>query len=116
MANTSVFFPIWIGDDNTLEVTVVDDAGAIVDISSAQEITWKMAQDEWSSVDISKSLSGGWISMPGGGSDAIFHVVLSGIDTSSLDQGTYYQESTVKLSDQTTHVAVGTVWLRPRLI
>ena len=113
MANTSVFFTIFEGDDQNLNVTVLDDAGAVVDITSASALDWKMAVNELTSPVISKTLGAG-ITVTNGPA-GIFQVALAGTDTDGLAGGTYYQASRVTLSANLTHVAIGTVWLRRKV-
>ena len=113
MANTSVFFTVFEGDDQSFNVTVVDDDGAVVDISSATAIDWKMSVDEFTSPVIVKTLGAG-ITITNGPA-GIFQVTLSGTDTDGLDVGYYYQASRVTLSSNLSHVAIGTVWIRPKV-
>ncbi len=111
MTNTTVYFRLFIGDDQNLNVTVLDDDGNIVDITSASAIDWTMSADEFASAVISKSLGSG-ITITDG-PNGVFRVTLDTTDTESLDSGTYYQKSRVTLGGNRTHVAIGTVWLRP---
>ena len=113
MANTTVFFTVFEGDDQNLNVTVLDDAGAVVDISSASAIDWKMSSDEFTSPSISKTLGSG-ITITNGPA-GIFQVALTGTDTDGLSPGYYYQASRITLSSSLSHVAIGTVWLRPKV-
>tara|TARA_R110002126_G_scaffold14054_6_gene59790 strand:+ start:182 stop:529 length:348 start_codon:yes stop_codon:yes gene_type:complete len=113
MANTSVFFTVFEGDDQNLNVTVLDDAGAVVDISSASAIDWKMSTDEMTSPVVSKTLGAG-ITVTDG-PNGVFQVALVGADTDGLDTRTYYQASRITLAANLSHVAIGTVWLRPKI-
>jgi len=113
MANTSVFFTVFEGDDQNLNVTVLDDSGNVVNISSASTIDWKMSTNESTSPSISKSLGGG-ITITDG-PNGVFQIALSGSDTDGLASGTYYQASRITLASNLSHVAVGTVWLRAKV-
>lgn len=113
MANTSVFFVVFEGDDQNLNVTVLDAAGNVVDISSATAIDWKMSVDEFTPPVISKSLGSG-ITITNGPA-GIFQVALVSADTNGLTPRTYYQASRITLSANLSHVALGTVWLRPKI-
>ncbi len=114
MGNTgTVFHQVFAGDDEQLDHTVRDSAGVVVDISTASEITWKMATDEvaaTASVTLLKSTGG--VTFVTNGVDGQFRVGLSGVLTNGLDPGTYYQEGKTTLASRQLHRSVGTVWLR----
>ena len=113
MANTSVFFVVFEGDNQNLNVTVLDAAGAVVDITGASAIDWKMSVDEFTAPTISKSLGSG-IAVTNGPA-GIFTVTLDPADTNGKTPGIYYQASRITLSANLSHVAIGTVWLRPKI-
>ena len=113
MANTNVFFRLFAGDDETINLTAIDDSGATINISSASAIVWKLAQDERSTATVTKSLGSG-VALVGGGSGGIFSVAIDAADSTGLD-GTYYHSATVTLSSDVTHVTIGTIWFRPAI-
>lgn len=113
MANTTVFFVVFEGDDQNLNVTVLDENGAVVNISTASAIDWKMSVDEFTSPVISKALAAG-ITITNGPA-GIFQVALVGADTDGLAPRYFYQASRITLSSNLSHVAIGIVWLRPKV-
>ena len=112
MANTNVFFNLFAGDDNTINITVTDDAGDVVDISTVTAITWKLCASERSTTTIISKTLGSGISLIGGRTGGIFQVAIDSADSTGLD-GTYYQASSITLGGDLTHVAIGTIWFRP---
>jgi hypothetical protein len=115
MATTNAFITTWVGDDYTFDVLVNDTAGVLVNISGATEITWVMATGESASASITKTKTGGGITLPGGGTDGVFRVALVPGDTSGLTAGVYYQEAFTNLSTGIKNVIIGTVWLRAKV-
>tara|TARA_R110002096_G_scaffold186882_7_gene366044 strand:+ start:73 stop:420 length:348 start_codon:yes stop_codon:yes gene_type:complete len=111
MANTNVFFSIFVGDDDNVNITVLDNAGAVVDISSATAIDWRMSADEFTAPVLTKTLGAG-ITVTDG-PNGVFQIAIASADTAALAYGTFYQSSRVTISSNLSHVATGTVWLRP---
>ncbi len=104
-------FVTFVGNDDTIDLTVVNSSGTAVDISTATEITWKLATSESADTAmISKSQSGGTITFITDGTNGQIR-----IDTSTSDwdtAGTFYQQCIVTMPNNTVTVAVGTVWVR----
>ena len=101
-------FEIHAGDDQAVMVTVKDEAGSVVDISGATEITWILKRSEGSSTDtLTKSKTGGGITItdgPGG----VFEITVTSSDTAAL-QGLYYHKAVVTLASGKTTVLTGVV-------
>ena len=111
MAYTTAFFTTFVSNDDTLDLTVVDANGVVVDISTATEITWKMATSETAAATmISKSKTGGTITFITDGTDGQIRV-----DTTTANwdtAGTFYQQCVVTMPNNTVNVSIGTVWVR----
>lgn len=94
MASEAQNFSMYSGDDEDIAVTVVDDAGAAVDLTGAT-ITWKLADSRGGTIEITKvndSTSGVTITNAAAGE---FTIHLSATDTDSL-AGVYYHEAQVE--------------------
>jgi len=87
------------GDDETIQVTVEDENRDAVDISGASSITYQITDSSGSS-QLSKTMSGGGISITDG-SDGVFKVTIASGDTSSLS-GNYSHEAELVDGDTST--------------
>lgn len=107
MTATSQDFTIYAGDAAVPIFTVKDDSGAVIDISTVDEIEWVAQRDPASSAVIRKTKTGGGITFVTDGTDGKFQVSLTAADTSALTA--YYLHQAV-ITDQTgnpTTVATG---------
>lgn len=111
----SVDLTYYQADTKPLDITVLDEDDAIVDISSATEIRWTLAASAGSASLISpvKSQTGGEITLPGTGTDGVFRVAMVAGDTSGLTPGNFYHEADIVLSSVEETTLVGTFTLRP---
>lgn len=110
MVNTTGFVVVFAGDATTIDITALDGNGDVVDISDATAIDWKLAQDEYTSPSVHKTLDDG-ITVTDG-ENGVYRVTLSAADTADLTPGTFYQASRITLDGNRNHVVIGTVWLR----
>jgi hypothetical protein len=92
-AKTGQDFTIYAGDDETLTFTVTDGTNPI-NLSAMSEITWRMAREPKDAPIVSKTKTGGAITLPGTGTDGKFRVAISAADTRSL-HGFYVHLATV---------------------
>lgn len=106
-------FSMFSGDDKTLQVTVTDEDGDPVDLTSAT-IKWQCTRSLGKASAISKTTTNG-ITITGA-STGQFEVTLTDTDTESL-AGTYQHEAQVTFSDGTiSTVLSGTMNIIPVVI
>ena len=114
MSLSTAFFEIRSGATRTLDITITDDAGAVVNISSYSAATFKIAADESTAALVSYTKDTG-ISIPGGGTDGVLRIAFTAVDSATLAGGHYYFECTVTLSTAVTYPVTGMIWVRPKL-
>ncbi len=94
MAHNDQDFHLHAGDESPLAFTVTDEAtGAAVDLSAVTEITWALAADAESAALVTKTKTGGDITV----TDAVngkFEVALDSADTDGLN-GRYWHEAVI---------------------
>jgi len=108
------------GDSRTLELTINDEDGAALDITTATEITWALSKKVSDSVIpkggalITKTLGSGvtLIDGPTGRAD----VAITPEDTADMKEDDYYHEVQLELGGDTSTVLFGTVTLLKDLI
>lgn len=108
-------FTMFAGDSKRLQVTVVDDTGAVVDISGFPDIRWQMSRAVSRPALLEKALGAGIeiISGPAGR----FDVMIDEPDTELLRQGSYYHEAEViNVDSLVATVLSGSVTILPTLI
>jgi len=114
MSSDNQNFEFIKGQDKSLTVAVVDDAGAAVNIAGAA-IAWVLATDLGGTTLVSKSVGSGITITNGPG--GIFTVSLAEADTDALDNGWYYHEAQVEdTSGNKTYVTTGWINLREHQI
>lgn len=103
------------GDDKTLEIVVLDEAGSQVDISEVTEIVWLLAASVSSETSIiQKTLSNADIVLIA--SPGRFDVTLDVLDTADLS-GLYYHEARVTFADgRSSTVVAGSVLVYPTVL
>lgn len=86
MTDTAQDFSIQSGDDRIIAFSVYSDAANTIplDISSVTQIEWYAMRDLQSSPVLSKTKTGGAISLVGGGTGGQFQVAIASADTTSL--------------------------------
>lgn len=85
---------VYAGDDESVEVTITDDAtGSALDVSAASEIAWKL-YDGWGTQVLSKTKTTGGIGFVTDGTDGKIKIAIAGADTSAL-AGWYFHAATV---------------------
>ena len=94
----TVDFEMHAGDDKTLEVTVLDQNGVAVDISSST-IRWRASRSKTKTADIIKKTGGAGISLSDP-TNGVFTVTLDAADTESLT-GIFYHEGQLTLPNGT---------------
>lgn len=109
----STDFSMYAGDDKLLTVTVTDEDGDAVDLTSAT-IKWQAAKSYGKSSAIEKDTTGG-ISITDA-SGGVFQVTLSDTDTEDLS-GNYVHEAEVTFADGSiATVLQGTMNIKPVVI
>ncbi len=107
-------FDMFAGDTKTLEVTVRDAAGAVVDISGATAIRWKLARTVNAAPKVEKAMGTGVTIVDGPAGR--FDVPILNADTETLS-GEFYHEAEVILSDGTIGTVLsGTATIKRTLI
>lgn len=106
-------FSIFAGDTKLLTVTVTDEAGEAVDITTAS-IKWQAARSVEDEAVIEKTSPSGGIEITDG-SGGEFVVTLDAADTGDLS-GLYYHEAEVTISSQPNTVVSGTFLVTKTLI
>ena len=106
MAATGQNFTIYQGDDNVpIQFTIVDDAGVVLDVSTAQ-FTWALAKKLRGVPLVTKTLADDVnLSDPTNG---VIQIVFRAADTENI-HGEYQHELVMVLDGETLTVAVGTV-------
>lgn len=95
-------FTMTEGDDLRLDIALVDDEGAAVDLTGAQEVRWVLAKTPRTTVLVEKLLSGGVAVADAAGGDIT--VTLARADTLGRE-GVFYQE--VKVTDLLGKIRTG---------
>ncbi len=113
-------FSMHSGDTKTLQVTIVDDAGAVVDISGATSITWAISKTiagsgEPKGLALTTKTVGSGITLTTDGTDGRCDVLIDGADTDAL-AGEYYHEMQLILTSTISTVLFGTVTISKDLI
>lgn len=101
------------GDTKPFDVTVVDDDGNLVDISLATEIRFCIAPSAGAAPDFTKTQTGGDITLPGGGTDAVFRVSMADNPTAPLTAGMFHAEGDIVLGAVDETSIYGVFELRP---
>ncbi len=90
-------FVTYQGDDPTFVITVRDSVlptGNPVDISTVAEITWRAKRNFDTAAAVTKTKTGGGITLLGGGTAGQFQVALTKVDTAALE-GFYIHDATI---------------------
>lgn len=103
-------FTMFSGDTKIIQVTVQDDTGAAVDVSSPMVIIWQLSRKVTSPALITKSIGLG-ISVINGPLGQ-FQIMLAPADTAAL-KGDYYQEIEINDNGAISTVLSGTVTINP---
>lgn len=106
-------FTMFAGDTKTLEFTVRDAAGAIVDITD-YDVRWHASRNVNARPALIEKSLGSGIEMVDGGAGR-FDVSLENADTESL-RGEFYHEAELTLDDEVYTVDSGSLTIRPTLI
>ena len=105
-------FEMYAGDSKTLQVTVLDDAGAAADISGAT-VRWQMARYCGATPVVEKATGSG-ISIVDGPTGR-FDVALLPADTEAL-QGCHYHEAELENVGVVSTVLTGEAHIKPTTI
>lgn len=109
----SASHPYIAGDDVTLVFTVVDSAGAAVDLSSST-IRWGLfaspGYQPATTASVSKASGGSGIDTTSAAS-GIVKVSIDSADTTDLDPGKYYQELEAVDGGEVSTLATGEFWI-----
>jgi hypothetical protein len=101
------------GDTLRVICEVRDETGALMDVSAAQSIQWRLAQSPQSAAIVSKTTADGSLTKTSG---AGFYFDILPADTAALD-GRYYHEAQVVTSTGAVYtVMAGYIRIRPDLI
>lgn len=112
---TNAYDEVFQGDYKSLAITVEDD-GSAVDLTNVTTIHWSVAAtDAASGVLLQKSYPASGITLTDA-ANGVIAVVVSGVDTSNLAAGTYFQQLRYDLNAQTKTPRVGTIKIRPLVI
>ena len=117
--HTTQHFETHKGDSKLLTITVTDEAGTAVNITTAAEIRFRLAGDQFDeTMDISKNLtddSAGDVIITDG-SNGVFTVQLNPADTANLAHGMYEHRSEVEdASGNISSVTTGYLSLLPKV-
>lgn len=105
---------VFHGDDLRVAVTMRDQDGQLVDISTASAIEYAVGNSVQGPKIISKTLAGGEISIA---SASVFTLDLTAADTGGLSPGGYYHEAEVETSTGEVYTALyGSLTVLPGLI
>lgn len=99
-------FTMHSGDDFTLEVTVRDGNGAVINVSALNSAIWKLSKKVTSPVILSKTLGAGITVIDG--PNGRLNVTLLQADTASLSGDFYHEMQIVESSNKKTTVMIGT--------
>jgi hypothetical protein len=101
------------GDTVSLDFAIVDDAGAVVDLTSAT-IRWQMARSVYAEPDLEKSIGDGiTVTDDEGG---LFTVLLDDVDTIDLAGTFYYEVEIIDGGGNVSTPKTGTISILPGLI
>lgn len=109
MTAVSQNFTVYQGTNAAPIFTVRDKNGALIDLSSVQEIAWTVQRDLSSGVVLTKLKSTGGITFPGGGTDGQFKVNISPADLVGLSLYYIHQAIITDVTGGLTPVALGRV-------
>lgn len=99
-------FTTYAGDAAYPQFTVRDGSGAVIDISTVEEIIWNAARDLASAPVLAKAMTTGGISLVGGGTVGIFQLNLASGDTAAL---TGYYIHQARITDASGNVSTVTL-------
>jgi hypothetical protein len=102
------------GDTKTIEVTVEDPTGTVVDLTGAVSIRWKMAKSVTATVTLAKSVGSG-ISVVDA-EEGRFDIALATGDTESLSGGFYHEAEVIDSLNRVATVLTGTITIAKALI
>ena len=112
---TNAYDEIFQGDYKSIAITVEED-GAAVDLTNVTTLHWRLgATENASGILLEKSYPASGITLTDA-SNGIITVVISGVDTSDLAAGTYWQQLRYDMDAQTKTPRVGTIKIRPIII
>lgn len=114
MASINSSLTVYQGEYKEILVTVQNSANQAIDLTNVRLIKWALSETEQSAVLLQKSFPASGITH--GGSNGIYTIVLSGVDTESLTPGVYYHEAQYDLGGKTVTSIVGSIRIRPTII
>ena len=110
-------FSIFAGDDVAQVLTAKDGAGAVIDLTSCQEITFtaQRSLDAGVAPTITKTKTGGGITVDGTPTDGKLTVIMSAVDTGPLTLGYFFFVTVRNAAGKTTTGVTGrmAVGLKP---
>lgn len=107
-------FILYAGDTAAPTFTVKDQAGAIVDISAVQNITWAMSRAYGATDTLAKSKTDGSITFVTDGTDGQFEVEIDPEDTARLTGLFVHIAKLVDVLGDVTTVSLGAVTVGPK--
>ena len=115
MAQPCQDFELFKNDDKSVQVTIRDENGTLVDVSGASAAQWIMQKyPESATADITKTLAAGEIDVATSGANGVVTITILSADTASLSAGEYYHELRITdASGNDSTILVGDVNLRP---
>jgi len=107
-------FTMIAGDDKTLEITVKDEAGDVVDLNGATA-RFGLAREPGEAVLVSKATGGGGVTLtdPDNG---VLRVALNGADTRDLAAGRYWHETEITLGGEIATVVQDVMEIRAAVL
>lgn len=113
---TSIFSRMKENAYHEIDITVVNSLGVAIALTDVGVIKWAMALDENNPTTLlEKSYPASGILLTNAGA-GVFTVVISGVDTSGLGGGTYYQECKYQMYGQEVPTVKGTIKIDPTII
>jgi hypothetical protein len=117
MAQQCRDFTLYQNDDVTIQVTIRDENGDLVDVSGASAAQWIMRKYAGSTTaSITKTLAAAEIDVATSGASGIITIDILSADTTSLSPGEYYHE--LRITDAAggdSTILVGHVNLKPTI-
>ena len=107
-------FTMFQGDTKTLEFTVKDGDGAVVDLTGATSIRWNLARRVSSAAIITKDLDSGITVIDA--ANGRFDVSLTSADTENLSGRYYHEAEVIDASGDVATVETGATTINPALI